>query len=304
VLNTGRVRDQWHTMTRTGLSPRLSTHIAEPFVEVHPDDAARFGLEQGTLAKVTTTHGAAILRVLVNRGQQGGTLFVPIHWSGENSSGGRIGALVQSATDPFSGQPEAKATPAQVEPFPVDGFGFLLSRLPVRPSGLTYWAHARAPFGHALNFALDTPREGWAAWLRGALPDGERLSLEDPGTGTYRAAILREGRLEAVLFAGATPKLPAPDWLKSLFAHDALSAADRRFLLAGTPVEGATDEGPIVCVCFQVGAKRIAAAAEAGCRSVDKVGRALGAGTNCGSCIPELRRLIAPAPAEAVRELA
>ena len=111
VLNTGRVRDQWHTMTRTGLSPRLSTHIAEPFVEIHPDDAARLRLEQGTLAKVETVHGSAVLRVLVNRGQQPGTLFVPMHWSAENSSAGRIGALVQPATDPISGQPEAKATP-------------------------------------------------------------------------------------------------------------------------------------------------------------------------------------------------
>ena len=47
VLNTGRVRDQWHTMTRTGLSPRLSVHVAEPFVEIHPADAARLGLVQG-----------------------------------------------------------------------------------------------------------------------------------------------------------------------------------------------------------------------------------------------------------------
>src|SRR5262245_25803928 len=128
LLNTGRVRDQWHTMTRTGLSPRLSTHIAEPYVEIHPDDAARAGLEQGTLARVATRYGAAILRVLVNRGQQRGTLFVPIHWSSANSSGARVGALVQPATDPFSGQPEAKATPARIAPLAAARFGFALSR--------------------------------------------------------------------------------------------------------------------------------------------------------------------------------
>jgi assimilatory nitrate reductase catalytic subunit len=212
--------------------------------------------------------------------------------------------VLQSAADPFSGQPETKATPARIEPLPVGHYGFLLSRQPLRPAGLAYWAHARTPFGHALNFALDAPREGWGAWLCVTLPDGERLSFEDPGAGTYRVAILCEGRLEAALFAGAAPKLPAPDWLKSLFAHVTISATDRRFLLAGTPTEGAADEGPIVCVCFQVGAKRIAAAAAGGCHSVEKVGWALGAGTNCGSCIPEIRRLIAPAPAGAVRELA
>ena len=154
VLNTGRVRDQWHTMTRTGLSPRLSTHIAEPYVEIHPDDALRLRLEQGTLAKVTTVHGAAILRVLINRGQQPGTLFVPIHWSAENSSAGRIGALVQPATDPFSGQPEAKATPACIAPYPVGSFGFLLSRQQLRPGGLAYWAAC----AHPVRAACSTSR--------------------------------------------------------------------------------------------------------------------------------------------------
>src|SRR5688500_11688468 len=129
-------------MTRTGLSPRLSTHIAEPFVEIHPDDATRLGLEQGTLAKVETVHGTAVLRVLVNRGQFPGTLFVPIHWSAENSSAGRIGALVQPATDPFSGQPEAKATPARIAPQPATHYGFLLSRQRLQPNVLAYWAQA------------------------------------------------------------------------------------------------------------------------------------------------------------------
>jgi assimilatory nitrate reductase catalytic subunit len=300
VLNTGRVRDQWHTMTRTGLSPRLSTHIAEPFVEVHPDDAARLGLEQGTLARVATAHGTAILRVLVSRGQQPGTLFVPIHWSGENSSGGRIGALVQPATDPFSGQPEAKATPARIGPLSVGHYGFLLSRRRLQPSGLAYWAHAHAAFGHVLNFALDAPREGWSAWLREALPGGQHLSLQDAAAGTHRAAALIGDRLEAVLFVGAEPKLPSFEWLKSRFELTAIPAPERRDLLAGTPSGGTADEGPIVCVCFQVGSKRIAAAAAAGCGSVEKIGRALGAGTNCGSCIPELRRILATQ--EAVRE--
>jgi assimilatory nitrate reductase catalytic subunit len=294
VLNTGRIRDQWHTMTRTGLSPRLSTHIAEPYVELHPDDAARLELEQGMLARVSTPHGAAILRVLINRGQQPGSLFVPIHWSAENSSAGRVGALVHPATDPVSGQPEAKATPARIAPHPAAAFGFLLSRRLLQPCRLGYWARARAAFGHVLHFALDRPDGGWARWLGAALPEGERLAFQDPSAGVYRTAVLEAGRLQAVLFLGPDPKLPSPEWLASRFALDAVPAAERRDLLAGVPAAGAADEGPVVCVCFQVGARRIEAAAAAGSRSVETIGRALGAGTNCGSCIPEIRRLIAP----------
>ena len=294
LLNTGRIRDQWHTMTRTGLSPRLSTHIAEPFVEIHPDDAARLGLEQGALARTDTPHGTATLRVLVNRGQQPGTLFVPIHWSAENSSGARIGALVQPAADPHSGQPEAKATPARVAALPVAQYGFALSRRPLRLPRLVYWAAARAPFGHVLNFAFDGPGAGgWRRWLASALPEGERITFEDAGAGVFRVGVHRAGRIEALLFVGPSPKLPSPEWLKSQFDRAAMTVTDRRALLAGIPFEGAVDEGAIVCVCFQVGAARIAAAAGAGGRSVESIGRQLGAGTNCGSCIPEIRRLIA-----------
>jgi assimilatory nitrate reductase catalytic subunit len=302
VLNTGRVRDQWHTMTRTGLSPRLSTHIAEPFVEIHPDDAVRLKLEQGTLAQVATAHGSAVLRVLVNRGQLSGTLFVPMHWSAENSSAGRIGALVQPATDPFSGQPEAKATPTRVASLDVTHYGFLLSRQCLHPGALTYWARARTGFGHILNFALDEPSMGWSAWMRATMPAGDTMTFHDAAAGTHRAAVLQDGRLEALVFVAASPKLPSPDWLKSRFELPVIAGSERRDLLAGCPVEGAVDDGPTVCVCFQVGARRIEAVAAAGNRSVEKIGRQLGAGTNCGSCIPEIRRLIAPK--EVARELA
>src|SRR5205085_2606164 len=63
-LNTGRVRDQWHTMTRSGLSPRLGQHSPEPFVEVHPADAARYRLKD--FARVRTAHGEGIYRVRVS----------------------------------------------------------------------------------------------------------------------------------------------------------------------------------------------------------------------------------------------
>ncbi len=294
VLNTGRVRDQWHTMTRTGLSPRLSAHIAEPFVEVHPDDAGRLGLEQGTLARVATPYGSSVLRVLVSRGQQPGSLFAPIHWSAENCSSGPIDALVQPVTDPFSGQPEAKATPASITRCPVAHYGCMLSRRAARPAGLTYWTAARTGFGHLLNFALDPPAEGWPAWLDAALPAGSRASFADPAGGHYRAAVQAGGRLEAVLFVGPDPKLPSLPWIKALFERGQITSAERRAVLAGRPAEpGIADEGHVVCVCYQVGAARIVAAARDGGATTQAIGARLGAGTNCGSCIPEIRRLIA-----------
>jgi assimilatory nitrate reductase catalytic subunit len=149
-----------------------------------------------------------------------------------------------------------------------------------------------------LSFALDQPAAGWPAWLDSALPEGKRIGYADPGAGIYRTAIEKDGRLEAILFVGPSPDLPSPDWLKSQFAQPGPTPAIRRALLAGRPSEGAADEGPIVCVCFQVGASRIAATAAAGDGTLEKIGRRLGAGTNCGSCIPEIRRLIAAKEAD------
>jgi len=294
TLNSGRVRDQWHTMTRTGLSPRLSLHIDEPYVEMHPRDARAAGLADGDLARVETSHGGALLRVAVSEGQQPGALFVPIHWSAENSSGGRIGALVHALTDPISGQPDAKATPARVTPVAIAAHGVLLTRQPLKLADTAYWARAAMPEGHVYRLALDGAAESWEAWSDGVLPAGERLAYVDPAGGRLRIAILREGRLEAVLYLSRTRETVALDWLKACFAERRIAAPDRRALLAGRSI-GAVDEGPTVCACFGVGRHRIAACIAAGAQSTQQIGMELRAGTNCGSCVPELKRLLSDA---------
>ena len=293
MLNTGRVRDQWHTMTRTGLSARLAAHVSEPFVEINPDDAAALGLEQGMLARVETEHGAALLRVMPSEGQQPGSVFVPIHWSAENSSAGRVGALVWPVTDPYSGQPDAKTTPARIVPVPVSHYGFVLSRQPLAMDGLSYWSRARMPAGYATYIALDASSAGWRDWSQRLLPAGERFTYEDERSRQYRTAVLRDGRLEAVLYVAASPILPSLEWLKTCFDLPAGDSVDRRSLLAGRPL-GVADQGPVVCACFQVGRKRIEGAVADGANSVAEIGVATRAGTNCGSCVPELKRLVGP----------
>ena len=106
LLNTGRVRDQWHTMTRTGLSPKLAGHLPDPFVEVNPDDASKLGLAGDGFARVSTAHGSAVLRVTITAAQVPGRIFVPIHWNDETAGRARVGALIHPFTDPHSGQPE------------------------------------------------------------------------------------------------------------------------------------------------------------------------------------------------------
>src|SRR5690606_4660087 len=128
ALNTGRIRDQWHTMTRTGLAPQLNQHKSEPFVEIHPADAARFGIRDQSLVVVESEHGQMIGRANITRDQLAGTVFAPIHWTAQLSSKGRVGAVVNAVVDPVSGQPETKHTPVRIFPFAGRWYGFLLSR--------------------------------------------------------------------------------------------------------------------------------------------------------------------------------
>jgi assimilatory nitrate reductase catalytic subunit len=293
VLNTGRVRDQWHTMTRTGLSPRLGAHAAEPYVEIHPDDAARAGLSAGGLVRVSSAHGAVVVRAMPSEAQRQGSLFVPMHWSAANSSLARVCALVAPATDPHSGQPESKGTPADIAPVPASHYGFLLTRHPLEPTGTVYWARARIAGGWSTVFALESAPRDWNAWAGSMLPaDGERLTYEDATTGRYRVAVLGGARVVAVLYVGTEASLSPTAWLKTCFERAAPAERDRRALLAGGPLGGA-DDGPVVCACFQVGRSRIEAVIAGGAATPADVAAATRAGSNCGSCLPEIRRLAA-----------
>ena len=133
------------------MSPRLGQHLPEPFVEVHPDDALKFGVTDGGFARVTTDYGQCTLRVVVSERQQRGMLFAPIHWSEANATGARVGALVAPFTDPFSGQPENKATPASIAPYEYVFRGFALSRKPLElPDACVVGARRRAPAATAI----------------------------------------------------------------------------------------------------------------------------------------------------------
>jgi assimilatory nitrate reductase catalytic subunit len=291
-LNTGRIRDQWHTMTRTGLSQRLGAHLPEPFVEIHPDDASKYGVTDDSFARVTTDYGQCILKVVVSARQQRGALFAPIHWSEANTSGARVGALVAPFTDPFSGQPESKATPASIAPYEYVFRGFVLSRKQLALPSNLWWARAAIAGGYGYLFADNADLARWPSWLKSIAGD-DIAEYHDLGGGVYRAASFAGDRVETCLFAG--PAHDAGDWnvVKGLFAADSLTDDQRRMLLSGRSTEGLASSGPIVCACFGVGRNTILDAIASGAHSAVEIGARLKAGTNCGSCIPELKRLIA-----------
>jgi assimilatory nitrate reductase catalytic subunit len=138
---------------------------------------------------------------------------------------------------------------------------------------------------------------GWARRLLGAGDEEtDWIEYEDQGGGVYRAAHLVDGRMEACVFISRRQDLPARAWLAGLFEREVLDAAERGALLAGQPKSGGADPGPTVCSCFGVGRNTICAAIrERGLKDAASVTACVKAGGNCGSCVPEIRRLVAEA---------
>ncbi|MBI3677176.1 MAG: molybdopterin-dependent oxidoreductase [Proteobacteria bacterium] len=294
ILNTGRVRDHWHTMTRTGLSARLSSHRPEPCVEIHPDDAAHAGIADGDLARVATAWGSTVLRASCVGSQKRGALFVPIHWTATNAASALAGSMVNPFVDAISGQPEFKHTPVRLDPFIQTWRGFLLTRTEIAPLAIAYWAKRRVRGGllYELAGGVGDQMPGFDVFGN-AGQGGERVEIVNDKQCDYRLARIVDGRLTHCLILTRSGSLPPREWLSSLLDGIALTLADRVTLLAGRPAGGGGDEGPLVCACFGVSRTRIARTVrDEKLVSVEAIGAVLGAGTNCGSCRAELRGIL------------
>ena len=292
ILNTGRVRDHWHTMTRTGKTARLSAHYAEPFVEIHPDDAERLNIRRATLVRLSNRHGSAVVRALVTDRQRRGQLFVPMHWTDQFAANARIDALVTAKVDPTSAQPALKMAQVHAEPVHTALYGFFVSRTQPRLDS-DYWAIAEATGGMRGELAWLKEPADLSAWLRAVfgLPDDASVkSVLDASSGRRSFAVVENGKLIVALYTAPDPVLVSRQWAADLLsAHDLGAVA----VLAGRPGADMPDSGAVICSCFSVGINTITSAVtQKGCGTVEAVGACTKAGTNCGSCRAEIRGII------------
>ena len=295
TLNTGRIRDHWHTMTRTGKSARLSGHIAEPFAEIHPRDAARLGIREATLVELESPYGTAIVRALVTERQAPGNVFAPMHWNDQFAAKARISALVAPLTDPVSGQPASKNVAIAARPVEFAFYGFAATSAKPLAQAADYWATAKADGGWRIELAFRHAPGDWMAWCRQAFAiraGVEPIGYADRQSGDIRLAFFDGARLLAVLFLARTPVAVARNWAISQLTADHSDLGRRFAIVAGRPGADQPDPGATVCSCFSVGVNSIVAAIRQGCHSVAAVGRNTNAGTNCGSCRAEIKGII------------
>ena len=300
VLNSGRLRDQWHTMTRTGRARKLLDHSEAPEVHVHPQEAQKLQIRNAQLVRVTSTHGQFFGRARVTASQKPGQLFAPIHWSDSLAHHATVSALAAPVTDPVSGQPEFKQMAVNIEPLNAYSYACLLLRTPAAEEFhtrlqvddrflqniLLHWY--RVPVANGFRFELAFKQSpNWQdiankltalskqplSRQRLQLPSGERWLLH--------------GKQVELLVFNSVEWQALPD-RKSL--EDALDSPlpDHPAKLLHDVPAGAQ----MVCTCLQVSRKAIEAAIAEGVATVDELGALLGCGTNCGSCKPEISALL------------
>ena len=288
-LNTGRNRDQWHTMTRTGKAPRLGAHLAEPYLEIHPTDAAQIDVVEGDLVAVGNTCGDGILRALITPRATPGQVFAPMHWTRQKAPSGTINSLIRPEVDPVSGQPASKTGAVELRKFAAAWYGFAASTTEMQPSEI-YSAVARTRTGWQVELAgrcLPLNWEDTARRVTGCT-NATAAIVTDAQTGTTAISFTQSGTLMGVFYAAPTPIALARSHVVALIG----TQADPFRVLAGRPAAGQPDPGATVCGCFDVGRNTLLAAVQGGATTVAALGAQTCAGTNCGSCKPELAALL------------
>jgi assimilatory nitrate reductase catalytic subunit len=337
-LNTGRLRDQWHGMSRTGTLGRLYGHVAEPALEMAPSDMARMGLRDGDLVKVASRRGQLIAPVLAEAGLAPNQTYMAMHWGQEALSGlddqGQaitgVNALTDPAFCPKSKQPELKHAAVQVEPVPLPWRMVAVAWCPA-DTALSVRERLKAwmgtfrfascvPFGReADSITPSEPAARVGVLLRAAhseappakvlaeieallgIGEADVLRYDDRAQGQHRAMQLQRDpdgwRLRACLLAG---DVEAAAWVLPLLQDGALVDAYGRGLLspgATAPVATAP-RSKQVCTCFNVSEADILAGLSACDAKADPAQRlaqlqgTLKCGTNCGSCLPAVRKLV------------
>lgn len=312
-LNTGRLRDQWHGMSRTGRVARLYNHTEEPILSMNRDDMQRRRLVDSDIVRAKTRRGEIVLRVTACEEIRPGQTFLPMHWGGQFMNSGGTNVLTLSAFDPVSKQPELKHAALQVEKLDLPWQMVVMRSTqgvdgPGKP--LTLMAQARTLLGRFSYATLGLfGRDDPAVILRVAhgqaapeslieeidhlfsFDENSSLTYLDARRGISKRVMLERGRVTGVRLTGETA---ARDWLKDVMARGTSAEAVRRWVLAplSAPPRESNHRGPVICTCVDVARVDILNEIRRGA-DLYALQAILGCGTECGSCVPELKHLIA-----------
>ncbi len=255
ILNTGRIGEQWHTMTSTGYAAALHAHTDEPFVELHPHDALIHGIKNADIIEVRSPHAAILLRAVLNDRQPLGQIFSPMHWSDEFASQARVDSLIGRRTDPVSFQPAFKNQAVSIQRFDAGSHGYaMLKHKPDRNLfvDIDYWAMTPIVGGWQIEFAskqnareLDTCMA--MRLTRSMQPCSmEPLTCLDHANDIRRMAVFEQDRLQLLLFTSSAPVPLSRSWSAAQFETLWNERSTRWRMLTGRPAIDLPEEDAIV----------------------------------------------------------
>ena len=307
ALNTGRLRDHWHGMSRTGRVAQLFNHVAEPELAMNAGDMAAAKLEDGNLVRVTSRRGSAVMRAKRSGEQRPGDAFLPMHWGSQFMAGAGVNALTSPAIDPTSKQPELKHAAVKAERY-VPAWRAVYLRSCADADEAAALAAQIAPLLGEVDFASSTlagretplvrleiahsARPATVAELDrlfGLASEGELMLYKDARRNVEKRALFETDHLAAVRFEN---ELQSAGWVQEAMLSSTRGADLRAVLFAplATRPGGFTSRGKVVCSCLDVSELAIKEGFMGG-ETLAEVQARLKCGTSCGSCVPELKRL-------------
>ena len=305
-LLTGRLRDQWHGMSRTGTVAQLYNHVEEPVVSMNQDDMTRRQLKSGDIVKLSNKRGSLNIRVQQSEEVKPAETFIPMHWGSQTMSGLGVNALMPPTFDKTSKQPELKHTAIKIERLDlpwqmtvmracsnlnlIENIRTLLKQFDYATCGLYGRDHGMVVLRASHYSAPDTAIIERLDQMLGMVEDAPMLNYDDAKRGIHKRILVESGQVTGVKLIGETL---AADWLKQVMQQGQFTDELRRWALAplSSPPTGQKSRGKIVCNCFDVSENEIIETCEAGA-DFQTLQAKLQCGTNCGSCVPELKRLV------------
>ncbi|MGF1726541.1 molybdopterin-dependent oxidoreductase [Photobacterium nomapromontoriensis] len=305
ILNTGRIRDHWHTLTRTGLSARLSEHISEPFITLHPLDAESYDLKSGQLAQLSSHYGQACLRVKISQDSHIGHAFAPFHWSNSTTSLGKINSLIGTHRDPLSGQPEFKYTPINLTPVTGNSEAWLVTQAIITKQqfqqyAIENWVLQRIQHGYLYRIISEQMPQQLSIQLQHLLTNTD--SVSDPherprqhlviqNHREYRVVHLNDHHIQAASVVTHAQNKLDKDYLYTLLNCPLSDLAVQAILTGQSSPDHQT--GRTICACKKVGVHTITQAIKTHqLNSIQGIKHCTQAGSGCGSCLPELQCLL------------
>lgn len=298
VLNSGRIRDQWHSMTRTSKATNLNEHTTKPYLSMSQFDANTRNIRTDDLVTVKSSIGEVIVPAFIDNTLAKGQSFLPIHWSRQFASNAVVSSLYNGCVDPLSGQPEMKHVGVAVNKNHYAQYIEIycsnehLFDNQLLNANFQYWLSNNQEKSQYIQLATTDKALNILAILQTITGiKGEWLSVKNHLGQVNQIVCVNNKRLALLASAQHQPFSQARSWIKALFNSTSLTFEELQSLLNNQPTKTTVDSRK-VCSCFNVYEIDIVEAIGEGANSIDSLGKRLKCGTNCGSCKAELRSLI------------